>query len=94
MAEKPPQYHNTMKTIQLYIIEAKGQKDEIHTLSLYTYKVFGSMKDAQEELDLIYNQLRTNKELAPIRYECSVHSKYTCPKQTWQIVPKFVSIAE
>ena len=83
-----------MKHFQIYIIEAKGQNDEIHTPSLYTYKVYGSLKEAQEELDSIYNVLRQNKDLSPTRDEFSVTTRETYPRQYWQIVTKFVSISE
>lgn len=83
-----------MKTVQIYILEAKGQKDRISTPSLYTYTVYGTMKEAQDHLDYIYSNLLKNPNLSPIREENRIATRAAFPCQYWVIKPITLPIAD
>ena len=83
-----------MKHVQIFIVAAKGQKDQIITPSLYTYTVFGSMKEAQDHLDYIYSNLLKNPNLSPVRENNRIATRAIPPFQYWVIKPVVVPIAD
>ena len=87
-----------MRNITIYVVEARGQHDEITTPTLYTYKVFGSMKEAQEHLDMVEANLKANPKVISRRSERVVESRNAdgkwFPRQTWYIKEHHLSINE
>lgn len=87
-----------MKTMTIYSVEARGQKDEITTPSLYTYKLFASLDDAVAHLDMIENNVRNTTDKIVIRRDGVVEVRnsdgHIFPRQTWFIKRFYMGIPE
>lgn len=82
-----------MMTITTYIVEAKGQKDAITTPALYNYKPFDTLKEAQEHLDMIYNNARTHKVARRLERRVEVRDAGKAyPLQYWVIKEHLIRI--